>query len=192
MTCYEDFSDGRPRASGSKKTSTSPTRMPAGTSNHKRSRRTRVEVDPDASEEFFISASDALRNGRASSNPAPATQPVSLEQATADRRRILRETIAVPTATPAPAPATPSDAVPGSIPYTLQSIPEWDAFFSPQDVSEEDPTAVLEEHARRYLNSVSCYTPCISRLVADLAIIGRSHADLASRTGPISRRACSA
>ncbi len=124
----------------------------------KRSRRARAEVDPDASEDFFISASDALRNGRASSTPVGTGQSVSIEEATADRRRIHRETVPVPT--PTAAPATAADAnnfSADSLPYTLQSIPAWDTFFQPQEPcqEQEDASAVLEEHARRYLNSVS-------------------------------------
>ncbi len=132
--------------------------MSSASSKSKRARRARVEADPDASEDFFISASDAVRNGRASSTPVPATQSVSLEQATADRRRILRETVPVPVPTTLPAKSTEGNEFsPESLPYTVHSIPDWDGFFQPQDVSQEDsdPSAVLEEHARRYLNSVS-------------------------------------
>ncbi len=157
----------------------------------KRSRRSRVlQVDPDASEDFFISASDALRNGRASSTPAGTGQSVSLEEATADRRRIHRETVPVPTPTAAAA-TTSTDAnhfSPDSLPYTLQSIPDWDTFFQPQEPSQEDASAVLEEHARRYLNSVSRVHMSMrsGRLTR---IVGCSHANLASRTGPVPRRA---
>lgn len=91
--------------------------------------RTNLRPDVDSAAQFFISASDAARNASASTSSAtPNRQSVSVDQATADGRRILSETLAIQTPTPADLPSASTFDV-NSAPFTINAIPQWDSFF---------------------------------------------------------------
>ena len=139
------------------------------------------EGDDDGSDTFFVSSAAATRRpsqlGSSLPAPAPASAPasslpaafqvVTLDSMTPDRRRIVRETL------PIPAPSTSGTFVEcdtnssATLPDmdarlpTLDGALDWSQFFCDdaenviQDVSND-----VEEHARRYLNSVSTFDHC--------------------------------
>ena len=94
-----------------------------------------------------------------SSSPNPSSNVLSVDTTTADRRRIYREEVEIPSvrASAAPPASEPSIDAP---PVTVGSIPEWAPFFCDETnhvTPESDPSALVEEHARRYANSVGSY-----------------------------------
>ena len=128
------------------------------------------ESQEDGSEVFFVSAAAAAA-ARPPSNlgfslPSPATpasssQFVSLDTVTSDQRRIIREILPIPSR-PIPGLSNPSMA--SSPPEltthypSINDIPNWDQFFVGDDeIITVDVDTEVEEHARRYLNSVSAH-----------------------------------
>ena len=123
-------------------------------------RRPRNRVDESAIQEIHIPPEASESHTAPSPSVGPRTETVSDDLVTADRRRIYREN--VPVRNPATAPAAPiaefSSVVPSvdAAPLTYASIPEWAPFFREGmggDVND-DCVPVMEEHARRYINSV--------------------------------------
>ncbi len=129
----------------------------------KRVLKLRALQDDTAVEDFTITAADAVRQRSHSSTPSTLNpgQTVSVDEASTDRRRIRREAVTFPT--PATADAAPTQALAANAndpPLTAKSIPDWAAFFREDDNTVVQPAeaSALEEHARRYLNSVSALT----------------------------------
>ena len=126
----------------------------------------RNRVVEDALQDFSISAAEAITHAT-TAVPGPASVPqaaevVSIETTTADRRRIYHEFLPIPTSVQANASASSESAPNQSAsinvpPLTVNSIPDWSPFFR-EDVnftSGDDTEPLIQEHARRYLNSVS-------------------------------------
>ena len=114
--------------------------------------------DPGATQTFAISAADVLNAlpPPPSVTPTAAPQLVTVDYATTDQRRIYRETFPVPIPT-----TSSSNDDSGSAPSVDDpplSIPNWAPFFRDDGMDDaEDNTAEpsAQEHARRYVNSVS-------------------------------------
>ena len=129
----------------------------------KRARTSHTLPDPDCFQSFYISSLEAIRNAPARhTEQTSSQQTVSLDTASADKHRILRESLPIPpipaAAASSASPAVATDFDVNAAPITLQSIPYWDSFFRDDEESVEyqlDANTEVEEHARRYINSVS-------------------------------------
>ena len=114
--------------------------------------------DPDATQTFCISAAEALNSHPPppSVTPAAAPQVVTVDYATTDQRRIYRETVPVPI--PTTSSSSNDSGTTPSVDDPPLSIPNWAPFFRDDGMDDaEDNTAEpsAQEHARRYVNSVS-------------------------------------
>ena len=157
-------------------------------------RQPRGRGDPSASQDFLASAADALTAPKPVPSIPPSQIPevVAIDQATADGRRIYRENVPIPAATSSavqdvePQP-TPSVSDP---PLDLHSLPAWAPFFRDDTDDAEDNGAepAAEEHARRYVNSVSFPTRYIIS-GGLMSTLGHSDEDVAARSPSIPRRA---
>ena len=114
--------------------------------------------DPDATQTFRVSAADVLNAlpPPASVTPTAAPQVVTVDCATTDQRRIYHKTLPVPIPTTS-SYSNDASAAP-SVDDPPLSIPNWAPFFRDDGMDDaEDNTAEpsAQEHARRYVNSVS-------------------------------------
>ena len=126
------------------------------------------ESQQDGSEVFFVSSAAAAA-ARPPSNlgsslppsatPASSAQFVTLDTVTSDQRRILREILPIPSR-PIPGLSNPSTVSSPPGPTThyppINDVFDWDQFFLGDDDNITlDVDTEVEEHTRRYLNSVS-------------------------------------
>ena len=116
--------------------------------------------DPGATQAFTISAADVLNAlpPPPSVTPAAAPQVVTVDYATTDQRRIYRETVPVPVPIPTASSSSNDAGTAPSVDDPPLSIPNWAPFFRDDGMDNaEDNTAEpsAQEHARRYVNSVS-------------------------------------
>ncbi len=139
----------------------------------KRVKRLRELAAQDLSEDFYISASAATNRRSASITPSlPEGESVSIEQPTADGRRVHRETLPIPTSSLSSRSASPAPSS-GLPPLTVNTIPDWDTFFRPdEDHSAPSMANELQEHARRYVNSVSTFLCGIDARRATTDLLG--------------------